>query len=116
MDNLTASTSTVRPTVSNLHSGQVVLAGYKRRTLLVDTNRFVGFKVGDNTFSNLKLLKNAYGVSNLKELEFESDRLEQGSVTAEFYDTEGQFFWAAYLFGGKFCVGTSADRLVLQAV
>ena len=114
MDNLTASTP--KPSVANLHSGQVVLAGYKRRTLLVDTNRFVSFKVGDNAFSNLKLLKNAYGVSNLKELEFETDRLEQGSVTAEFYDTEGQFFWSAYLWEGKFRVGTSADRLVLQAV
>ena len=116
MDNLTASTpSTVKPSVANLYSGQVVLAGYKRRNLWVDSNRFVHFKVGENTFSNLKLLKSAYGVSSLKDLEFETDRLEQGMVTAEFYDNEGEFFWAAYLYNGKFCVGTSADRLILHA-
>ena len=112
MDNLTA--STVKPSVANLHSGQVVLAGYKRRTLLVDTNRFVSFKIGELNYSNLKLLKQAFGVKNLKELEFETDRLELGTVYAEFYDTEGEFFWSAYLYNGKFCCGTSADRLVLQ--
>lgn len=104
----------VKKTVSNLYSGEVVIAGYKRGGRdLTDPNRFVGFKVGDNVFSNLKLAKQSFGVSNLKELEFEADRLEQGSVTAEFYDTEGQFFWAAYLWNGAFRVGTSADRLVL---
>ena len=113
MDNLTASTS--KPSVANLHSGQVVLAGYKRRALWIDSNRFVHFKVGENTFSNLKLFKSAYGVSNLKDLEFEVERLDQGMVTAEFYDNESEFFWAAYLYRGRFCVGTSADKLVLQA-
>jgi hypothetical protein len=101
--------------VANLYSGQVVLAGYKRRNLWVDSNRFVHFKVGENTFSNLKLLKSAYGVSNLKELEFEVDRLELGSVTAEFYANEGEYFWGSYLWEGSFRVGTSADRLVLQS-
>jgi hypothetical protein len=108
--------TTVRPSVSNLHSGQVVQAGYARRnTDLVDPNRFVGFKVGGNVYSNLKLLKSAFGVSNLKDLEFEADRLELGSVTAEFYDTEDEFFWGSYLYSGAFRVGTSADRLVLRA-
>ena len=106
----------VKKTVSNLHSGEVVTAGYVRHNVSnLDSNRFVGFKVGDNVFSNLKIAKQSFGVSNLKELEFEADRLEQGSVTAEFYDTEEGYFWAAYLWNGAFRVGTSADRLVLTA-
>jgi hypothetical protein len=109
-------TTTVRPTVANLASGQVVTAGYKRGERdMTDANRFVGFKVGELVYSNLKLLKQAFGVSNLKELEFEADRLELGTITAEFYDTEDQFFWAAYLWNNSFRVGTSADRLVLGA-
>lgn len=102
-----------KTSVSKLTSGQVVQAGYKRRGLLVDPNRFVGFKVNGMFFSELKLLKQHFGVSNLKALEFEADRQELGSVTAEFYDTEGEFFWGAYLWNGAFRVGTSADRLVL---
>lgn len=109
------SDTTVKKTISNLYSGEVITAGYTRRgNKLVDPNRFVGFKVGDNFYSNLKLLKNALGVSNLKELEFEADRLETGSVTAEFYSTEEGYFWAAYLWNGGFRVGSSADRLVLE--
>ena len=102
-------------TVSTLYSGQVAKAGYKRHTLLVDPARFVGFKVGGNVYSNLKLLKTAFGVRNLRDLEAEADRLELGSITAEFYDTEDEFFWGSYLWNGSFRVGTSADRLVLQA-
>ncbi len=107
---------TVKKTISNLHSGEVVTAGYTRRgNKLVDSNRFVGFKVGGNVFSNLKLLKQSLGVASLKELEFEANRLEVGSITAEFYDTEGEFFWGSYLWQGSFRVGSSADRLVLEA-
>jgi len=107
--------TTVKKTISNLFSGEVVTAGYTRRgNKLVDPNRFVGFKVGGNVYSNLKLLKNAFGVSNLKELEFEADRLELGSVTAEFYSTEEEYFWGAYLWNNAFRVGSSADRLVLE--
>ena len=109
-------TITIRPTVANLISGQVVTAGYKRgQRDMTDPNRFVGFKVGELVYSNLKLLKQAFGVSNLKELEFEVDRLELGTITAEFYDTESEFFWAAYLWNNSFRVGSSADRLVLNA-
>lgn len=102
-----------KTSVSNLTSGQVVQAGYKRRHLNIDSNRFVGFKVNGMFFGELKLLKQHFGVSNLKDLEFEADRLEIGSVTAEFYATEGEYFWGAYLWNGAFRVGTSADRLVL---
>jgi hypothetical protein len=102
-------------TVSNVYQGQTVLAGYKRSyTNFIDKNTFKGFKVGGNTYSNLRLLKMAFGVSNLKQLEYEADRLELGSVTAEFYDTDGEFSWAAYLWNGAFRVGTSADRLTLN--
>jgi hypothetical protein len=108
--------TTMKKTISNLFSGEVVTAGYKRRDRnFIDANRFVGFKVGDNVYSNLKLLKQSFGVSNLKELEFEADRLELGSVTAEFYATEEGYFWGSYLWNNAFRVGTSADRLVLDA-
>lgn len=102
----------MKKTVTNLHSGEVVFAGYRQ---LLDSNRFVGFKVGENVYSNLKLLKRALGVRNLRELEFEADRLELDSVKAEFYATEGEYFWSAYLWNGSFRVGTSADRLTLAA-
>ncbi len=103
-------------TVSKLASGLVFLAGYRRRGVdLLDSNLFVGFKVGDNVYSNLKLLKQAFGVSNLRELEFEAERLEIGNVTAEWYNNEEGYFWGSYLWEGSFRVGTSADKLVLRA-
>lgn len=102
-----------KPTIANLESGQTVQAGYKRRELLVDANFFFGFKVNDQWFANLKQLKQFLGVKNLREIEFEADRLELGSVTAEFRDVDGEFLWGAYLWNGAFRVGTSADRLVL---
>ena len=104
----------MKKTVSNLYSGEVVTAGYVRRGIdNRDLNRFVGFKVGEQVYSNLKLLKQAFGVKNLKDLEFETERLELGSVTAEFYNTEEQYFWGAYLWQNAFRVGSSADRLAL---
>lgn len=103
-----------KPTVSNLYSGEVVTAGYKRGDRnFTDANRFVGFKVGEQVYSNLKLLKQAFGVSNLKDLEFETERLELGSVTAEFFACDEEYFWGSYLWNGAFRVGTSADRLAL---
>lgn len=105
-----------RPTVANLAAGNVVRAGYVRRGCdMTDTNRFVGFKVGDQYFSCLRHMKEFFGVKNLREIEFEADRLELGSVTAEWYCTEGEYFWGAYLWEGSFRVGSSADRLTLKA-
>ncbi len=90
-----------KPSVSNLQSGQTLLAGYKRSTReFIDGNFFFGFKLG---------------VKNLREIEFEADRLELGSVTAEFRAVDGEYLWGAYLWNGAFRVGTSADRLVLAA-
>lgn len=106
--------TTVKKTVNNLYSGEIVTAGYKRGDRnFTDANRFVGFKVGEQVFSNLKLLKQAFGVRNLKDLEFETERLELGSVTAEFFACDEEYFWGSYLWNGAFRVGTSADRLTL---
>ena len=118
MKNELTATEPATVTVSNLYSGQVVAAGYRRRGAdLIDNNRVVGFKVGDLQYSNLKLLKQAFGVKNLKQLEFEIDRLELGTVTAEFQNVSDTdcYFWGAYLWNGCFRVGSSADRLVLRA-
>jgi hypothetical protein len=104
-------------TVSKLTAGWNYLAGYRRRGAdNLDTNMFVCFKVGDLVYSNLKLLKQAFGVKNLRDLEAEADRLEFGSITAEWYNTEEGYFWGAYLWNGAFRVGTSADRLVCSIV
>jgi hypothetical protein len=107
----------MKKTVSNLYSGEVVNAGYTRRGVkLVDANRFVGFKVGSLHFNNLRDLKNYFGVPNLRALEFEIDRQEFGSLTAEFQCVSEQdpYFWGAYLYNGAFRVGTSADKLTLE--
>ena len=107
----------VKKTVSNLSSGEVVKAGYVRRDIdNCDTNRFVGFKVDGMFFSDLKLLKQHFGVRNLKELEFETDRLQLGSVTAEWFNCDENYFWGSYLWSGAFRVGSSADKLVLRNV
>ena len=106
----------VRPTSSNIHSGQTVRAGYIRHTVTMSPSDFLCFQVGDLTYSNLKLLKQAFGVSTMLDLEFEIERLGLGIITAEFYDIKGGFRWAAYLSKGYFRVGSSADRLVLRAV
>lgn len=108
-------TAPMKITVSNLRSGQIVQAGYKRSTRqFIDENFFFGFKVGDQWFSNLKQLKEFFGVKNLREIEFEADRLELGSVTAEFRNVDEIYQWGSYLWNGAFRVGTSADRLVLS--
>ena len=105
-----------KTTVNNLECGNVYRAGYKRGDRdFTDSNRFVGFKVNGCFYTNLKQLKANFGVSNLKELEFEADRLELGSVTAEFFNTEERYFWGAYVWNGAFRVGSSADRLTLAA-
>ena len=105
-----------KPTVANLIHGDICRAGYKRGERdFSDVQRFVCFKIGEDTFSNLKLLKKAFGVTNLRDLEAKADELDLGSVTAEFYDIDGKFFWAAYIWQGTFRVGTSADRLTLSA-
>ena len=109
-------TLTKKPTVANLIHGDICRAGYKRGERdFTDIQRFVCFKIGEQTFHNLKQLKNILNVTNLRDLEAETDRIKQLSVTAEFYDLEGKFFWAAYLWKGSFRVGTSADRLILSA-
>jgi hypothetical protein len=119
MKNETALT-TSSLTVANLRAGNVVRAGYVRgQRDMTDANRFIGFKVGDQYFSKLQDLKEFFGVRNLKELEFETDRLNRlGSVTAEFQNVADTdcYCWGAYLWNGCFRVGTSADRLVLRAV
>lgn len=105
-----------KPTVSNIKAGFKVSAGYRRRdNNFVDPQQFLGFKVDGHWFANLSQLKQFFGVRNLREIEFEADRLELGSVTAEFRDAGADYLWGAYLWNGAFRVGTSADRLVLAA-
>jgi hypothetical protein len=107
-------TTMTKTTISNIEPGRVYNAGYVRgQRNFTDANEFLGFKVGSLFFTNLKQLKENFGVSNLKELEFEAERLELGSVTAEFFNVDEQYTWAAYLYNGGFKVGSSADALKL---
>ena len=103
-----------KPTVNNLSSGQIVRAGYKRGDRdFTDDNRFVQFKVGDARFFTLAEVKKAFNVSNLRDLETETDKRELGSVYAEWINCDAGYSWAAYLYNGSFRVGSSADRLTL---
>ena len=104
----------MKETISTLSTGRVVNAGYKRGGL--DSNRFVGFKVNGMWFSQLKHLKEYFGVRNLKELEFEVERQDLGSITAEWFNNDERYFWGSYLWNGAFRVGTSADRLALETL
>ena len=107
-----------RPTVANLLAGKVVRAGYVRgQRDMTDSNRFIGFKVGDLYFSKLKDLKEFFGAKNLKELEIKAGYQKLGTVTAEFQNVAvaDPYFWGAYLWEGSFRVGSSADRLTLKA-
>ena len=93
----------MKTTISTIHSGETVKAGYKQN---IDENLFLGFKVEDQLFTNLKQLKQFFEVKNLREIESKLDR-----VTAEFRNVEDDYLWGAYLWNGAFRVGTSADRL-----
>jgi hypothetical protein len=113
--------TTVKKTVTNLVCNEFVNAGYTRRGMkMLDLNRFHGFKVGELRFTNVKDLKKFFGVRNLRDLENELDRLQMGSCTIEFECVEDRYTetwrWAGYLYNGAFCVGSSADRLQLEAV
>jgi hypothetical protein len=104
-------------TVSKLVSGLNYIAGYKRgKHESLDRNNFKGFNVGECVDSDLKSLKASFGVNNLRDLESEVDRFDVGSVTAEWFNYEGDYHWGAYLWKGAFRVGSSADRLVCNVV
>jgi hypothetical protein len=103
--------------ISKLTKGLTVRAGYRRGTReFIDANTFTGFKVDNVHYHNLKTLKAGFDVKNLRDLEVEADRCELGSVTAEFYNEDGGYHWAAYLWNGAFRVGTSADRLFIDNI
>jgi hypothetical protein len=100
--------------ITKLTAKQVIFAGYCRRgTDWIDANRFDFFKVGELKFDSLKVLKAHFGVKTLSQLEFEVDRLELGTIYADFYNVDSGYHWGAYLWNGSFRVGSSADRLVL---
>ena len=107
----------MKVSTANLAVDQTVSAGYVRGNRgFMDENQFKGYRWNELSFGSLKALKTHFGVSNLKDLEAEADRLDLGTVTAEFYALDGAYQWGAYLWNGAFRVGSSADRLRLAAV
>lgn len=78
----------------------------------------IDYKYGEGgpRFKNLNEVKQHFNVRNLAQLEHVGDDLPYGhSVYAMFQTikTDGRpdYDWAAYLFNGKWCYGTSADTL-----
>ena len=101
-----------KTTISNIQPDQQVVAGYKRSSReFFSLNAFVCFRAAEQKFYSLAQLKDYFGVRNLRDLEFENDRIGYESVKAEFKDLDEDFTWSAYLFNGGFKVGSSADAL-----
>ncbi len=100
--------------VSTLVSGTPVQAGYRNWFTHCE---FVGFELTHNgtRFSTFKALKAETGCRNLSELEALADSQDNSSVYATFRDTEDGDTWSAYLWQGRWRVGTSADVLQLAA-
>ena len=98
--------------VSNLTHDQNVQAGYRKWTTPVI---FKGFGLNRTESPRWVDLKQAYFTADcttLKGLETWADS-KNVTVYAVFEDAEDGDRWAAYLWKGKFCVGSSADRLEL---
>ena len=98
--------------VSTLKHGQHVLAGYRQ---WATPCRFLGFGLNHSDAPRWPDLGNAYMTAdcrNMQALEAWAD-VKGVTVYAMFEDAEEGDRWAAYLWRGRFRVGTSADRLEL---
>jgi hypothetical protein len=104
--------------LASLTAGQTVQAGYRN---WLNSNEFLGFS--DNVekysrtpaFNSLKDLKAAKGAKNAADLVALQDAAgEYGhGFYALFRDLEGDYVWGAYLYNGRWSVGTSGDALKL---
>lgn len=109
-----------KPTFANLTPGKKVLVGGIFSEPIPCS--FVKFKVFNRSFHTLSGLKKYFGVTNLRDLEKEFDKIrrENGcaytSIYAEFYDIEREEYWDAYLFQGSFKWGSGAYRLSLSEI
>ena len=98
--------------VSSLKPGQKVAAGYRKWST---PNVFMGFGLDgteDVSFHDLRVAYSAADCKNLKQLENWAN-IRGKTVYAVFRDPEDGA-WAAYLWRGRFRVGTSADALQLN--
>ena len=97
-------------------AGDKVKAGYRS---FMDDNEFLGFTddteqygKGGVKFKTQKELLDFYKVSNLVDLEKLQDKKPYGYRSyMMFLSLEDKDKWYAYLYKGKWCVGTSSDRL-----
>lgn len=109
-----------KKTFANIQAGDTVKISYVHWGTVCDfQSEFLGFTSVDEkysekpVFNNLKAVKQHYNVKNAKQIE--SIHPEYGhSVCAVFKD--GNQVWCAYLFEGKWCLGTSANAISLSAV
>jgi hypothetical protein len=98
--------------VSTLKHGQRVQAGYRQWTTPC---KFVGFGLNHSDSPRWPDLGNAYMTADCKNMKaLEAWANAKGvTVYAVFEDVKDGDRWAAYLWKGRFCVGSSADRLEL---
>ena len=105
-----------KTTISNIQPQDTVRVGYSRGGFFAGgLNRFEGFTVGDAEFGTLKEVKAYLGERTMRNLECKANSLGT-SVRAKFYDYEAEFLWEAYIWGGAFRLGSSADRLQFKEV
>jgi hypothetical protein len=105
-----------KTTVTNIQPQDTVIAGYTRRGhFMGDLNRVEKFTVGDAEFGTLRAVKAYLGKTKMIDLESEANA-RGTSVRVHFWNYAEAYAWDAYIWGGSFRVGSSADRLQLKAV
>ena len=99
--------------ISTVVPGQRVHAGYRQWATPCTFQGFTLSHTEEPRWPELKAVYMSAGCTNLKGLEAWADA-KGVTVRAVFQDVEHGDRWAAYLYKGRFCVGTSADRLELS--
>jgi hypothetical protein len=98
--------------LSSLTPGQTVQAGYCAWSTPCIFQGFAVKHDGEIRWNTLKEFKEAFQVTNLKDLEQAVEATALGAYAVFSEGPEGDT-WAAYLWRGCFRVGSSADRLQL---
>lgn len=102
------------PRINSIKAGDKVLAGYGRH---MDENVFLGFtdrteKYGRTPkFDTFKDAKAAGMGANAADVERLDTEAEYGHHCYALFRDEGGTVWAAYVFKGRWSVGSSADAL-----
>ena len=108
--------------MSQIKAGDVVKMDSRHN---LTTERFLGFTGIEDKYSEkpafetLKEVKEFYGVSNarqLEDLDHAHDLPYGHSVYACFHNLEDDYTWQAYLFEGRWVLGSGCDRFSIEKV